>query len=541
MNGAQFDYVVVGAGAAGAIVADRLSESGRHSVCLLEAGPPDRHPYLHIPAGFIKVLFDPGLTWTYGSEPTELTAGRRVPLPQGRVLGGSTSINGLVYNRGQPQDYDAWAAIGNPGWSWDEVLPYFRRNERYGGGDERYRGREGRLPVSDLEWIHPVCERFIAGAKGLGMPRNPDYNGASQAGVGYFQRSIRGRWRMSTSVTYLRAARRRPNLTVVTGAHVVGVDFDARRAIGVRYAPGDDRGTRMTVRARREVVLCAGALNTPRLLQLSGVGPAGLLARHGIAPVHVLEGVGANLSDHYSVRFVARVRGIATINELARAPRLWGQLAAWLAGRPSLLATSPSLVHWFWQSGSGLDRPDLQGVFSPASYREGYVGMLDRYPGMTCGVWQHRPFSRGHVELKSADPFAEPLIQPNYLADERDRRVLLAGMRLARALLRTPELADFADGETLPGPEVRTDDEMLDFARRFGASSYHVNGSARMGPSSDPGAVVDARLRVHGIDGLRLADASIMPSIPSANTCAATMMIGEKAADLILEDAASAN
>jgi len=538
MTEESFDFVVVGGGAAGAILADRLSEDGRHTVCLLEAGPADWHPFLHIPAGFIKVLFDPAFTWTYSSEPTEWTHGRRVPLPQGRTLGGSTSMNGLVYNRGQREDFDGWAAQGNLGWGYDEVLPYFQRNERYAGGDDRFRGREGRLPVSDLTWIHPLCEQFIAGAQGLGMPRNPDYNGETQAGVGYFQRSIEGRWRMSTARTYLRAARGRSNLKIITRAQATSVVFDGTRATGVRYVQGHDQHNVRQVHARREVVLSCGATNTPKLLQLSGVGPADQLQSLGIPVVHALPGVGANLSDHFSVRFVAGVKGITTINELSRAPRLWGQIAAWLAGRPNILAVSPSLVHWFWQSQPGLNRPDLQGVFAPASYREGYVGMLDRYPGMTCGVWQHRPESRGTVTLRSRDPLAPPVIQPNYLADERDRAVLLGGMRLARELLATSALSGYVTKETLPGAHVQSDDELMDFAKRYGVSSYHLNGTARMGLASDPTAVVDPELRVHGLQGLRVVDASVMPSIVSANTCAATMMIAEKAADMILGRAA---
>lgn len=534
MTAPQFDFVVVGAGAAGAILADRLSEDGRHTVCLLEAGPRDWHPYLHIPAGFIKVLFDPAFTWTFSSEPTHWTEGRRIPLPQGRTLGGSTSINGLVYNRGQPDDFDDWAAQGGQGWSYREVLPYFQRTERYVGGEDRYRGREGRLPVTDLEWLHPICEQFIAGAQELGMPRNPDYNGASQAGVGYFQRSIEGRWRMSTARTFLREARRRPNLTIITHAHAAAVMFEGQCAVGVRYHLGARAEVERTVRARREVVLCCGAANTPKLLQLSGVGPADQLGELGIPVLLNAPGVGAQLSDHYGVRLVAQSKGIATINELARAPRLWGQIAAWLMGKPNMLAVSPSLVHWFWQSRPGLDRPDLQGVFAPASYRKGYIGMLDEYPGMTCGVWQHRPYSRGHVRLQSRDPRVAPLIQPNYLDDERDREVLIGGMKIARQLLKTQALSRYLEAETMPGADVQSDDELLDYARRYGASSYHLNGSVRMGATNDPMAVVDPELKVKGLTGLRVADASVMPSIVSANTCAATMMIAEKAADLML-------
>lgn len=533
-NPEVFDYVIVGAGAAGAILANRLTEDGKSTVCLLEAGPVDWHPFLHLPAGFIQVLFNPAFTWQFSSEPTSLTNGRRIPLPQGRTLGGSTSINGLVYNRGQREDFDGWASLGNSGWSYAEVLPYFKRNEqRVTTGDDPYRGRTGQVPVSDIEWIHPICEQFIAGAQGLGMPRNADYNAASQEGVGYYQRTIAGRWRMSTSRSYLWPVRNRRNLAIRTNARAIAVEFDGKHATGVRYVRGTQMDTAKVVSARREVLLCGGAINTPRLLQQSGVGPAELLRRIGVPLVHELPGVGASLRDHFSVRLVARVKGVATINELARAPRLWAQIARWMLGQPNILSLSPSLVHWFWHSREGLARPDLQGVFSPASYREGYVGMLDTYPGMTCGVWQHRPHSVGYVEAGSADPFADPIVQPNYLQDERDRAVLLAGMRMARRLLQTPELARFTLAESMPGPQVQSDDELLDYARRFGASSYHLNGTARMGSASELGAVVDAQLRVHGLQRLRVVDASVMPTIPSANTSAATMMIGEKAADLI--------
>jgi choline dehydrogenase len=530
-----FDYVIVGAGAAGAILAHRLSESGRHSVCLLEAGPPDTSPWLHIPAGFIKTIFNPKVAWQLSSEPHVDTHGRRIPLPQGRTLGGSTSINGMVYNRGQSEDFDEWAALGNRGWSYRDVLPYFKRNERHWGiNTSALRGQEGPVAVTDIPWIHPLCEQFIAGAQGLGMPRTVDYNGDSQTGVGYFQRTIQGRWRVSTASAYLKPARGRANLSIRTDAQAVSVLFNGRRAEGVRYAQGRSLQSLRDVRARREVIVCSGALNTPKLLQLSGLGEPQQLSRLGIPVVHALPGVGANLSDHYSIRLVMGVKGIHTLNELSRVPRLWGEVMRWMLGRPSILALSPSLVHWFWKSRPELTRPDLQGVFSPASYRAGYVGMLDRFPGMTCGVWPHRPFSRGEVRLRSADPLADPWIQPNYLGDERDVQMLLAGMRVARQLLNTPELARYSLGETLPGPDVQSDDEMLDYARQFGVSSYHVNGTARMGPLSDPMSVVDDQLRVHGVESLRVVDASIMPTIPSANTCASTMMIAEKAADLIL-------
>lgn len=533
----QYDYVIVGSGAAGAILANRLTEDGKATVCLLESGPADWHPYLHIPAGFIKAVFNPAFAWQFQSEPNELTKGRRIPLPQGRVLGGSTSINGLIYNRGQRSDYDHWAALGNRGWSYAEILPYFKKTERWVGGDDRFRGRSGELPVSDIEWKHPIMDAFIAGAVGMGIPRNPDYNGEAQEGVGFFQRTIHGRWRMSTARTFLRPAKSRSNLEIRTNAQAMTILFDGKRATGVRYMRNREKGAVRDVRARREVIICCGAFNTPKLLQLSGIGPGQFLQEIGVPVVHDLPGVGENLSDHFSVRIVARAKNIRTLNEIATGVGLVGQIARWVLGMPSVLALSPSLVYFFWKSKDGLPAPDLQGVFTPASYKEGYVGMLDNYPGMTCGVWRHRPDSRGYVRLRSGDVFEDPVIQPNYLQHPRDQQVLMDGIRLARRLLQTPELAQFVASETLPGPATVSDADLLDFARRYGVSSYHPNGTAHMGPASDPTAVVDDQLRVHGLEALRIADSSVIPSIPSANICAATMMIGEKAADMIRDRA----
>ncbi len=529
----EFDYVIVGSGAAGSVLANRLTEDSGVRVCVLEAGPPDRHPFIHVPGGFIKMLFHPDYTWQFKTEPGEGTAGRRIPTTQGRTLGGSSSINGMVYNRGQHADFDSWAQRGNRGWSYADVLPYFKRTERrLGITDTRYHGTEGALPVSDIDWIHPVCEAFIAGAEGMGIPRCQDYNAQSQEGVGYFQRAIHKGYRQSAARVFLYPARAR-GLSVRTHAHAAAILFEGKRAVGVRYVDDHDRSTSHAVRARREVIVSSGTANTAKLLQISGVGPAGLLATLGVPVVHELPGVGENFRDHYSVRFVARVRGIGTMNELSRGLGLAGQIGRWAMGKPSILALSPSLVHWFWKSDESLDFADLQGVFSPASYKEGFVGLLDEFPGMTCGVWQHRPESVGYVRARSADPFEDPAIQPNYLADPIDRRVLIAGMKLARRLLRTPALARYFDHETLPGDRAQSDDELLGFARQYGSTSYHLIGTARMGPASDPTAVVDDQLRVHGMQDLRVVDASIMPTMPSANTYASTMMIAERAADLI--------
>ena len=532
--GESFDYVIVGSGAAGSVLAARLTEDPGVTVCVLECGPPDRHPFIHIPGGFMKLLFHPAYTWQFKTEPSDGTAGRQISTTQGRTLGGSSSINGMVYNRGQRADFDSWAQRGNRGWGYDDVLPYFRRTERrIGPADDRVHGREGALPVTDIDWFHPICQAFIAGAIGMGMPRCADYNsGDHQAGVGYFQRAIYRGYRHSAARVFLHPARASGRLDVRTDARAAQVLFDGKRAVGVQYINDRDRTTQHIVRARREVMLSCGTANTAKLLQISGVGPAALLRELGMPVIADLP-VGENFRDHYSVRMVARVKNIRTINEMSRGLGLAGQVLRWATGRPSILAVTPSLVHWFWKSDDALDFPDMQGVFTPASYKEGFIGLLDDYPGMTAGVWQHRPESIGFVHARSTDPFQDPVIQPNYLADPMDRRVLLAGMKLARRLLHTPELAPYFAGDTLPGAQVQSDDELLHYARHYGSTAYHLIGTARMGPATDRTAVVDDQLRVHGLQGLRVVDASVMPSMPSANTYCSTMMIAEKASDMI--------
>ncbi len=530
----EFDYVIVGAGAAGCVIASRLSEEAGVTICVLEAGPPDRNPYIHIPAGFIKTLFDPSCTWQFKTQPTENTAGRPIATTQGRTLGGSSSINGMIYNRGQPDDFNHWAQRGNRGWGYADVLPYFRRSERrIGVGDDAVRGRAGGIPVTDMDWIHPVSEAFIQGVMGLGIPRNPDYNSGDQAGVGYFQRAILNGRRVSAARGFLKPAMTRPNLEVRTNARACAVLLEGKRATGISYLPARNAPPR-EVRARREVILCGGTVNTARLLQISGIGPVALLQSLGVEVRHELAGVGSNFRDHYATRMVMRARpGTVTLNELSRGPRLAMQLARWATGRPNILALAPSQVHVFWKSSPELQAPDLQCVFTPGSYAAGKTYILDDYPGMTAGAWSHRPESTGYVHARSTDVFEDPIIQPNYLSDPADRRVTIGGLRLVRRMLSTPELARFVDRETLPGADVQSDDELLDFARGNGTTCFHLIGTARMGPTTDPGAVVSDELRVHGLAGLRVADASIMPAMPSANTYATTLMIAEKAADLI--------
>ncbi|WP_237215028.1 GMC family oxidoreductase [Falsiroseomonas oryziterrae] len=530
----SFDYVIVGAGAAGCVLANRLTEDPSVTVCVLEAGPPDRNPWIHVPAGFIKTLADPSVTWQFKTEPTPMTGGRRIATTQGRTLGGGSSVNGMIYNRGQPADLDSWAQRGNRGWGYADCLPYYRRSENRIGVSDATRGRnEGAVPVTDMDWINPLSEAFIQGCIGLGIPRARDYNCGDQAGVGYYQRTIRNGRRVSAAVAFLRPAMQRKNLEVRTDARASRILFEGRRAVGISYLAARNSPPQ-EVRARREVILTAGTVNTARLLQVSGIGPADLLGRLGVPVVHEIRGVGSNFRDHYASRFVMRAKpGVETLNELSRGLRLGAQIARWALKRPSILATTPSHVHVFWKSFEGLDQPDLQCVFTPGSYAEGKVYILDNYPGVTAGAWQHRPESTGWVRARSDDVFEDPEINPNYLSDPMDIRVHLGGMRLLRRMLGTPELARFVESETLPGRQVQSDDELLDFAKRNGSTTYHLIGTARMGPATDPTAVVSDRLLVHGMEGLRIADASIMPSMPSANTYATTMMIAERAADFI--------
>ena len=538
MSAELFDYVIVGGGSAGSLLAGRLSDSGA-TVCVLEAGPVDSNPFIHMPAGFVKTLFNPKLTWRFQSEPGAGTGGRRVETTQGRTLGGSSSVNGMVFVRGQSADYDVWRQKGNRGWSYADVLPYFKRLERrIGSADDTYRGRDGALPVTDVDWRHPLCDAFIAGAVGLGYPRNPDYNGATQAGAGYYQRVIHRTRRVSAARAFLYPAMASGRISVRTDAQATAIVLAEKRAVGVRYRVGGPAGPVREVRANREVIVSSGTINSPKLLQLSGIGPADLLQNLGVEVRHAIAGVGENLKDHYSPRIVVRAKNTGTINDLVRGPRLLAELAKWTLRRPSVLGLSAAVVYAFGKSDGMLEAPDFTVIFTPASYRDGFLGALDRFSGMTCGSWQMRPESTGHVRIRSADAADAPAIQPNYLAAEKDRQVLLAAIRGARRILATPELAQYYDREQLPGAQATTDDELLDFARQYGSSCYHFVGTCRMGAAHDPSAVVDDELRVRGIQSLRVVDASIMPTMPSANTYATSLMIAEKASDLILGRAA---
>jgi len=529
----EYDYIVVGGGTAGCVLAARLSEDPRNRVLLLEAGPRDRSPWIHLPIGYGKTMFHPVLNWRFETEPEPQMNGRRIYWPRGRCLGGSSSINGLIYVRGQPEDYDHWAALGNRGWSWREVLPYFRRLEANSRGASEYHGADGPVACSDIPGPHELMEAIIAGAAELGVPRSEDFNAGRQEGVGYYQLFTRNGWRSSASVAYLRPARGREGLQIETEAHALRVAFEGRRAREVEY---EQAGRRRVARARREIVLAAGALQSPQLLQLSGIGPAPLLQDHGIPVLHDAPGVGENLQDHLQLRLIYKcTRPITTNDQLAS---IAGKLRIglqWLLFRSGPLAIGINQGGLFTRVLPESATPDIQFHFATLS--ADLAGAQPHpFSGFTFSVCQLRPSSRGRVRIRSRDAREAPAMQPNYLSTELDRRCALAAVRYARRLAMTEALRPYVLDEFRPGSAAQSDADLMAFCRAHGATIFHPAGTCRMG--ADPLAVLDERLRVRGVEGLRVVDCSVMPTLVSGNTAAPVLMIAERASDLLREDAA---
>ncbi len=532
MTGESFDYVIVGAGSAGCVLANRLSADGRHTVLLLEAGPPDTYPWIHIPIGYAKTMFNPDVNWCFHTAPDPGMNGRSVYWPRGKTLGGSSSINGLISIRGQREDYDRWSAAGNAGWSYADVLPYFKRLEHAPFGDPAFHGRDGPLWCSPIAARHELIEAVIAAAGEIGIARNDDFNGARQEGAGYYHLSTKKGWRCSTADAYLKPARGRANLRVQTRARATRLVFDGKRTDAVVYRA---RGEEHAVRARREILLCAGALQSPHLLQLSGVGPPALLRQFGIATVHALDGVGENLQDHLQARVIFECTRPITTNDDLRS--WWGMMkmgVTYALSRSGPMAVGINQGGIFARALAGAATPDVQ--FHVATLSSDMAGSpVHTFSGFTLSVCQLRPESRGYVRIQSTDPLEPPAMQPNYLSTANDRRALVAGLKLARKLVATRALKAYVKAEYRPGPDARTDDDLLEFAKNTGGTIFHPSGTCKMGDiRRDPTAVVDNELRVHGVSALRVVDCSVMPTLISGNTNVPVVMIAEKAADHIL-------
>jgi len=525
----KYDYIIVGAGSAGCVLANRLTESGQHKVLLLEAGGRDTNRWIHIPIGFGKVMFDREVNWMFETEPESRMHGRNIKVPRGRVLGGSSSINGLIYIRGQHEDFDDWRALGNPGWGFEDCLPYFKKSEDQARGANEWHGTGGPLSVSDVKDRHPLADAFIAAGAAVGIRGTDDFNGTSQEGLGYFQGTTRKGMRCSAAVAYLHPAMQRPNLEVATHALASRILTQGTRATGVEFTVN---GEARQAFATREVIVAAGTIQSPQLLQLSGIGPGELLQRHGIPVVKALAGVGRNLHDHLQSRIIWECTEPVTVNDDLMSP--WRKMAIGLRyalNRSGPLSWFAGLAGGFARTRPELTRPDVQFHFFPYS-TDRTDPSLHQYSGFTMSVCKLRPESRGAVEIKSTDPSAAPAIQPNFLEREADVATMLDGVKLIRKIAAAPELARWIKSERDPGPGYASDDQIVDFVRNKGFTVYHPVGTCKMG--SDADAVVDQQLKVSGMQGLRVIDASIMPVVTSGNTNAPVIMIAEKAADLIL-------
>ncbi|MDG9810114.1 GMC family oxidoreductase N-terminal domain-containing protein [Pseudomonas juntendi] len=526
----NYDYVIVGGGTAGCILANRLTASGKHSVLVLEAGGEPNGRWIPIPAGFSKLMVDKRFNWDFKTKPEAGTYNREIAVPRGRGLGGSTLINGMIYVRGQPGDYDAWAESGAKGWNFETLKPYFRKIENYASGDET-RGHQGPMHIHQVSERFTLSTAFLEAAAQDGHPHNADYNGRDQTGFGYYQVAQKDGRRWSVVDGYLKPARSRANLHIVLHAHVLRVDVQGKRCKGVTYV---HNGEQVSIKANAEVILCAGAIQSPQLLELSGIGQPQVLLAAGVPLKHELRGVGENYIDHFATRMNWRMKNVVTLNELARGWRLGLAVTEYFTRRTGILTLGTGLVHGFIKTDPGLPTPDIQYFFVHASYANAANRILDKHPGMTIGVSQLRPKSIGSVHIESSDRNAMPAIRPNMLAADEDQRCIVEGMKIARRIVMQPAMARFVEEETSPGLQAQSDEQWLEFARKTGQTIYHPLGTCRMG--EDASAVVDSRLRVHGLQGLRVVDASVMPSMVSGNIQGAVMAVAERAADLILED-----